>query len=173
VRPAPSRLLAILLVAAISLRAFSQESPAAAAAQAAPAAPAAGALPSGFRKASSENPWRRFEIIAFGAFPIMLFYVNFSFDIGNFLSNDFDRRYAPWPFKGDNAVDPDEGEYLLRLAVATGASLAFSAADALIRSIRFRAAAAPGAAAPADAGAAPDPAARALPLEPAPNLTAP
>ena len=97
-----------------------------------------GALPAGFRKRSSENSFRRFEIIAFGAFPILLFYVGVGFDIGRYFTNGLDKRYAPWPFKGDNAVKPTESEYLARISVAAGASLAFAGADALIRAARFR-----------------------------------
>jgi len=102
------------------------------------AVPRSGALPSGFRKRSSENPWRRFEIIALGAFPLLLMYVDLGFDIGRYFANGFDSRYAPWPFKGDDAIDPDANELYLRIAVAGGASLAFAGADAVIRALRYR-----------------------------------
>ncbi len=95
-------------------------------------------LPPGFRSRPRENPWRRFEIIAFGAFPIILFYVDFAFDTVKYASKGFDPRYLPWPFKGDNAIDPEEGEYLSRLGVAAGASLVFSGIDAWIRETRYR-----------------------------------
>jgi len=95
-------------------------------------------LPPGFRSQPKENPWRRFEIIAFGAFPIILFYVDFAFDTVKYASKGFDPRYLPWPFKGDNAIDPEEGEYLARLGVAAGASLVFSGIDAWIRETRYR-----------------------------------
>jgi hypothetical protein len=105
--------------------------------------PATGAkvLPPGFRARPRENPWRRFEIIAFGAFPILLFYVDIGFDAVKYASNGFDSRYLPWPFKGDNAMQPEEGEYLARLGVAAGASLIFSGVDAWIRAARYRKAA--------------------------------
>ena len=98
---------------------------------------AAGALPAGFGSDSRENPFRRFEIIAFGAFPIMLFYADFGFDLRNYLAHGFDYRYAPWPFKSNSySVDPSQGELFLRIGAAAGLSLAFAGADAIIRSLK-------------------------------------
>ncbi|HRY53435.1 MAG TPA: hypothetical protein P5133_09405 [Spirochaetia bacterium] len=158
---AASRLAAALLLAQAALGAF-----------AAPAgnveAPAAqpGALPPGFKTGAEENPWRRFEIIALGAFPIVLFYVDWGFDLSRYASEGFDSDYAPWPFKGDNAVEPEEPELYLRIAVAAGLSLAFSGVDALIHRAKLRRELAPApvpvelpaAAAPAPAAAGEDPA---------------
>jgi hypothetical protein len=143
-------LLAAFLVVAASLGGFA-EAAGSADSEVSDAAPAQGgvvapgALPSGFDTASSENPFRRFEIIAFGAFPIMLFYTDFGFDLRNFIAHDFDYQYAPWPFKSSSySIDPDQTELFQRIAVAAGVSLAFAGLDAALRSIRLRPAAVAG-----------------------------
>lgn len=133
-----SRIIAILLLLAMPFEAFAET-------ESSPPPPgpppvANGALPSGFRKKATENPFRRFEIIAFGVFPLALFYADFGFDLEKYIANGFDSTYAPWPFKSDYAPDPTESEYLIRLSIAGGISLAVAGADAVIRAIRYRAA---------------------------------
>ena len=140
---AARRAIALVLALSAAGAAFSQ--PAATAASGSKPAnsvPAnASVLPSGLREEPGESPLRRFEIIAFGAFPIILFYVGVGFDTAKYLSNGFDSRYLPWPFKGANSILPEEGEYLARIGVAAIASLGFSGADAWIRAVRHRKAA--------------------------------
>lgn len=137
-------LLAACLLAAASLGCFAEES-GSEGGEASVAPPAQGgavapdALPSGFDKTPRENPFRRFEIIAFGAFPIMLFYTDIGFDLRNYIAHDFDYQYAPWPFKSSSySIEPDQDELFLRLAVAAGASLAFAGLDVALRAIRPR-----------------------------------
>lgn len=133
-----------LLLVLCSLPAFAEEPVASAAAspgtspssslQAAP-----GALPSGLGASSRENPVRRFEIIALGAFPIMLFYTDIGFDLHAYVAQGFDYRYAPWPFKNSSySIEPNQDELLLRVGVAAGISIAFAGVDAIIRALRHR-----------------------------------
>jgi hypothetical protein len=79
-------------------------------------------------------------VIAFGAFPIMLFYADFGIDLGLFAINGFDMRYAPWPFKSELSIAPTEGDRLFRLGVAAGASIAVAVTDIIIRTMRARSA---------------------------------
>jgi hypothetical protein len=95
-------------------------------------APSGFSLPS-FGSKDGESTLRRFEIISLGAFPIMLFYSDFSFDLVRFLASGFNGQYAPWPFKSSSSFSPEEGERLARIGVALGASIGVGIADALIR----------------------------------------
>lgn len=79
-----------------------------------------------------ENPFVRFEIIAFGSFPITLFYTNFGFDLETYVAHDFDSIYAPWPFSSDQAPDLTSGERLTRIAVAAGLSVGIAILDRLL-----------------------------------------
>ena len=142
-----SRAAAAALVVLFSLSVFAETAvePQAGPSDVSEAAPstalsiAPGALPPGFENKKRENPFRRFEIIALGAFPIMLFYTDIGFDIHNYISNGFDYRYAPWPFKNSSySIEPDEGELYLRIGVAAGISFVFAGVDAAIRAIRAK-----------------------------------
>ncbi|MDP3178489.1 MAG: hypothetical protein Q8M76_11345 [Spirochaetaceae bacterium] len=95
-------------------------------------APAGFSLPS-FGSRDGENSLRRLEIISLGAFPIMLFYADFTFDMVRFLASGFDGGYAPWPFKSSSSFSPGDAERLARIGVALGASIGVGIADALIR----------------------------------------
>ncbi len=99
------------------------------------------ALPAGYPKpASLARRALRFEIIAVGAFPIMLFYTDIGFGIGRYIGSGFDSRYAPWPFIDSSSILPDDSERLLRIGVAVGISCAIAVFD-LVASLRAEAAA--------------------------------
>ncbi len=100
------------------------------------AAPLSSMSPSEFTAAAGkrENALRRFEIIAFGSYPIALFYTTLAFDLGAYIDSGYDVRYAPWPFKSEYSARLSEGEVLLRLGSAACLSLAVAGIDALIRS---------------------------------------
>jgi len=110
--------------------------------QATPPQAAPDALPPGFDEAEAkpENPWRRFEIVSLGAFPLSLFYVGFGFDLGHYIGSDFDYRYAPWPFQNSASILPSDSERLVRIASAAALSLAIGSVDAIIHAGKMRAA---------------------------------
>jgi hypothetical protein len=97
--------------------------------------PATGALPSGYGKAK-ENGLRRFEILAFGSFPILLFYTNLGFEIGTYAQSGFDPLYAPWPFSGELTANISDSERFGRMGVAAGLSLLVAGIDAVILASR-------------------------------------
>jgi hypothetical protein len=80
----------------------------------------------------SENPFRRFEIVSLGSFPILLFYSDFSFDLGRYFANGFDSAYTPWPFKNQYSAPISDSERLTRIGAALGASIVVGAIDAYI-----------------------------------------
>ncbi len=106
----------------------------------APAA-AAAALPPGFGETETkpENPWRRFEIVSIGAFPIALFYTGFGYDLGGYIGSGFDSRYAPWPFQNSASILPTDSQRLTRIASAVGLSLFIGGIDAIIHAAKIRA----------------------------------
>jgi len=86
----------------------------------------------------NENALARFGIVSFGSFPILLFYTDFSFDLGRYVVNGFDSNYAPWPFKSEYTESPTEAELLTRIGVAVGASLTVGAIDYFIRASKAK-----------------------------------
>jgi hypothetical protein len=134
--PASRRAAAVLSyllgIAALGAQAL----PAATASPAAQAAPAAPKL----EQVMEENPISRFEIVSLGSFPITLFYVDFGFDLQNWLAHGRDPNYAPWPFKGSYTSVLDDSQRLTRLGVALGVSLAVGAVDAIIHASKVKAA---------------------------------
>lgn len=75
---------------------------------------------------------RRYEIVSLGAFPLLLFYTRFGFDLKRFIDSGFSAEYAPWPFKNENSYEATDDEQLTSVLTAAGLSLAFGAADALM-----------------------------------------
>lgn len=142
--------LALILASAV-LPAPAQE----ASAPSDPALPADPAPPSGLKAAPEALPGafvqedrspfltglRRFEIIAFGAFPIMLFYSNLGFDISRYARSGYDPFYAPWPFKSEYSYKPSTPEILASLGTAALLSVGVGTLDAVIRASRARKAA--------------------------------
>jgi hypothetical protein len=99
------------------------------------------ALPPGF-SATGENPYRRFEIIALGSFPLTLLYTNLAFQITHYAENGFDARWAPWPFSGEYTDSISDSERFSRMGVAAGLSFVVAGIDALVRLSREKKAAA-------------------------------
>jgi hypothetical protein len=99
--------------------------------------PASDVLPAAYRaeKKPPENFFRRFEIIAFGSYPISLLYTNFCFSMATFVENDFDATYAPWPFNSSSVDTTTTDEHFVRMGVAACLSLAIAGADAIIRAV--------------------------------------
>jgi hypothetical protein len=79
---------------------------------------------------------RRGEIIAFGAFPFMMFAATFSIDTYRASNHDWDSRYLPWPLKGAGAVGMTDDEHMLTLGTAIAGSLVIALADHLI--VRYK-----------------------------------
>ncbi len=75
---------------------------------------------------------RRFEIVSLGAFPVLLFYTRFGFDLKRFFDNGFKPEYAPRPIKNEKSYKASNDEQMSSVLTAAGLSLAFGAVDALI-----------------------------------------
>jgi hypothetical protein len=133
---------AIVLVAALSLAsargAIGQDQAGGAAGQPPRAPSEAQAALAPIAAVDDENPLGRLAIVTLGSFPILLFYTDFSFDLGKFFFNGFDANYAPWPFKSEYSDSPSAGEKAARIGVAIGASAAVGAIDYLIRLSRAK-----------------------------------
>ncbi len=96
--------------------------------------PAADSLPDSVQR-FTETPIGRFETIAVGSFPILLFYVGFGFDFADYAQSGFNRTYAPWPFKSANAPALGQAELGQRLGTTVMLSLGVAALDAILRPI--------------------------------------
>lgn len=81
---------------------------------------------------------RRFEIIAFGSFPVMLFYSRFGFDLERYLRNGAAAEYAPWPFKNENSYTPTDDEQIQAVIVAALSAFIIAGIDAILVDIRTR-----------------------------------
>jgi len=75
---------------------------------------------------------RRFEIVSLGAFPLILFYTNFVFDISRFVEKGFAADYVPWPFKNESSYKLSNEEQIQSVAVAAVVSLVFGALDSFL-----------------------------------------
>jgi hypothetical protein len=93
---------------------------------------------------------RRAEIVAFGSFPFTLFLTKTFIDLYRTASHDWDRRYAPWPFKAAGAISMDRDQIRMMFTIAVSASLVISITDYII--VRYKRSKAE--AAPADVPAA-------------------
>ena len=111
--------------------------PAASAPAAAPAASAPAAAPL-VLPAGPENPYRRFEIVSLGSFPIMLFYSGFCFDLGRYFANDFNSLYAPWPFQNQYSAPLTDADRYARIGAALGACVVVGAIDAYIHAMKVK-----------------------------------
>ena len=85
---------------------------------------------------------RRWDIVAFGAFPFAMFATTFAMDTRRWIdanSMDFSeegRRYAPWPFKSAGAVGMTKEEQETTIIIAAGISVAVAVADFVIVQIK-------------------------------------
>ena len=83
---------------------------------------------------------RRFDIIAFGAFPFSMFIVTFVTDMCRWYDangmNFNDLRYAPWPLKSAGAVEMTGEEYTRTILIAAGFSAVLALTDFIIVKIR-------------------------------------
>ncbi|MDR1305999.1 MAG: hypothetical protein LBK74_00305 [Treponema sp.] len=79
---------------------------------------------------------RRAEIVAFGSFPFTLFFTKTFIDLYRTATHDWDRRYAPWPFKAAGAVSMDGDQIKMMFAIAVSASLTISITDYII--VRYK-----------------------------------
>ena len=83
---------------------------------------------------------RRAEIVLFGTLPFTVFFSRTFMDLYRTASNDWDRRYAPWPFTSAGAVTMTNDELKIMFAIAVSASLAISIADYILVSRKRKAA---------------------------------
>ncbi|MDR2143560.1 MAG: hypothetical protein LBP29_04230 [Treponema sp.] len=79
---------------------------------------------------------RRAEIVAFGSFPLTIFWTTFFMDVYRTASHGWDNRYAPWPFKGAGAVGMTNREVAAMFTIAISSSLAIAVVDHFI--MRYR-----------------------------------
>ncbi|MDR0403238.1 MAG: hypothetical protein LBH35_06575 [Treponema sp.] len=79
---------------------------------------------------------RRAEIVAFGSFPLTLFWTSFFMDLYRTASHGWDNRYAPWPFKGAGAVGMTNQEISMMFTIAVSSSLVIAVVDHFI--LRYR-----------------------------------
>jgi hypothetical protein len=75
---------------------------------------------------------RRGEIIAFGSFPIMVFFTRMFMDIYRSANHGWDNSYAPWPFTGPNSVGLTDNEVKLMFSIAGFTAVLVSVADHFI-----------------------------------------
>jgi len=86
---------------------------------------------------------RRGEIIAFGAFPIVVFFSRIIMDLYRMSQHDWDRKYAPWPATAPGAVGLTENEIKTLFTIAGSISVAVAVADHFIIRHKRKKAAAP------------------------------
>jgi hypothetical protein len=79
---------------------------------------------------------RRAEIVAFGSFPLTIFWTSFFLDLYRTSSHGWDNRYAPWPFKGAGAVSMTNQEIAMMFAIAISSSVIIAVVDHFI--LRYR-----------------------------------
>jgi hypothetical protein len=72
---------------------------------------------------------RRWEIIAFGVFPFAYFFASFGYDTYRFASNDWDRRFAPWPLNSAGTIEKTQEEHLITIGLAAGTALLIGLVD--------------------------------------------
>ena len=75
---------------------------------------------------------RRGEIIAFGAYPIAIFFSRIFLDLYRMSQNNWDRRYAPWPATAAGGPGLTENELKALFGIAAVVSVTVSVADHLI-----------------------------------------
>jgi hypothetical protein len=79
---------------------------------------------------------RRAEIVAFGSFPLTMFWTTFFMDLYRTASHGWDNRYAPWPFKGAGAIEMTDQEVVAMFSIAISSSLVIATMDHFI--MRYR-----------------------------------
>ena len=75
---------------------------------------------------------RRGEIVFFGTLPFTVFYTRTIISIFRMGQNNWDPRYAPWPFQSAGAVAMTNNELILMFSIAGTVSLVVSVVDYLI-----------------------------------------
>ena len=82
---------------------------------------------------------RRGEIVAFGAFPLAYIFANFGYDSYRFANNNWDSRFAPWPFNSAESFGKSQDERFITLGLAAGLSVFIAVVDyAIVRARRSR-----------------------------------
>jgi hypothetical protein len=147
-RRGPIAIFVLVLVAALSQGAHGQAAATAPSTGAAttPASGSTAATPSSSSSPSAdsllagsaipENPFRRFEIVSLGAFPIMLFYSGFFFDLQRYFANDFNSLYAPWPFQSSTSAPLTDADRYTRIGAALGACAVVGLIDAYLHHLK-------------------------------------
>ena len=75
---------------------------------------------------------RRAEIVAFGSFPFTFFLTSTIVDTVRCATNNWDMRYAPWPFKSAGAIDMTWNQQVLTISVAVTSSVVIALVDHII-----------------------------------------
>ena len=82
---------------------------------------------------------RRASIIAFGVFPFAYFFASFGHDSYRFASNEWDRRFAPWPLNSAGTVEKTHEEHIATIGLAAVTAIIISVIDhGIMRSRRNR-----------------------------------
>jgi hypothetical protein len=76
---------------------------------------------------------RRFDIIAFGAFPFSFFLAGFAVDTYRASQHNWDSQYAPWPINMGGSVVKSTDEHIITLAAAAGISVVVALTDHFIQ----------------------------------------
>ena len=72
---------------------------------------------------------RRGSIVAFGSFPLMYLFANFTFDSYRLATNNWDMRYAPWPFTAAGGVGHTQNEQFQVIGLAAGGAVLVALID--------------------------------------------
>ena len=75
---------------------------------------------------------RRGEIVAFGTLPFTYFFTTFIYDSYRYIANDYNARYAPWPFKPADSIDMKQNELWAAFGIAAGVSITLALVDYFI-----------------------------------------
>ena len=101
-------------------------------------------LPAQTNPSASDKPERpqwlrdlhRWEIITFGSIPFAMFFTTFVVDMFRWSDNDWDNKYAPWPFKSTGAVAMTSSEMEKTVTIAAGVAVTIGLADHIIVRIK-------------------------------------
>ncbi len=75
---------------------------------------------------------RRADIIAFGTLPFTMFFTTFAIDSYRCATHDWDRRYAPWPFKATGSIEMSESQRITAFKISIASSVFLSVVDYFI-----------------------------------------
>jgi len=84
---------------------------------------------------------RRGEIVFFGSIPFTVFFARTFYDVYRMSRNNWDQRYAPWPFKTAGAVSMTSNELMVMFTIAGSVSFTIALLDHFVVKHKRKAAA--------------------------------